>query len=364
MRRAQYYKDVTLTSKRIGLLIGNEWSFPAAFAHEVERRRQGVRVEMVQMTGTRLAEHSPYHVIIDRISQDVPYYRTFLKNSVLAGTTVINNPFWNSTNDRFFNASLVTRMGFAHPRVVALPAAYQEQLEEEALRNLKMPIPWSDYIDFLGGFPVVMRPVRDTGVGTLVYIINSLDELYRAYEQTREEPMMLREHISWDKYIRCICIGSNHIMPLPYTPGFAHGSRYQRHPGYLTAAEHDLLAQTAQRINYALGYDINAIDFAFRDGELIAVDVTNPVPDFDVNTLTPYLFDNVVQAMADFVVTLTNNPARQHADMRWGSELGAIIEGESGGESPKRQRLPAPALQSKHLPSRIGRTRRHPRKVY
>ena len=71
--------------KKIGLLVGREWSFPPAFIEEVNRRDAGVTAEFVQLGGTRMDEPCPYAVIIDRISHEVPYYRSYLKHAVLAG---------------------------------------------------------------------------------------------------------------------------------------------------------------------------------------------------------------------------------------------------------------------------------------
>ncbi len=310
-----------MTDKKIGLLIGDEWSWPPAFMREINRRNAGITAELVRLAGTRMAEPCTYTVIVDRVSNEIPYYRTFLKNTVLAGTTVINNPFWSSAYDRFFNASLVTHMGFVHPRVVALPThSYLEGIMDDALRNLQYPIPWEEHINYLGGFPVVLRPVRDS-TQKRVYVLESFEDLWRSYDKTGAEPMMLREHISWDKYVRCICIGP-HIQPVQYTPGPSSWStRYHQNNTYLTPEEKRLVYESAERINRALGYDINTIDFAFRDGILYTVDVTNPVPNFEVNTITPYFFDWVVKTMADFVIDLARIPHRQSLEFAWGRAI-------------------------------------------
>ena len=68
-----------------------------------------------------MAEPSGYAVIIDRISHDIPFYRSYLKNAVLTGTRVINNPFWWSADDKFFNYALATKLGVAIPPTVLLP---------------------------------------------------------------------------------------------------------------------------------------------------------------------------------------------------------------------------------------------------
>src|SRR3990172_2215261 len=106
---------------RIGLLVGMEWSWPPAFIEEVNRRVQGVIAEYVKLGGTIMNEPSPYRVIVDRISHEVPYYRSYLKNAALQGVKVVNDPFMWTADDKFFGASLISKMGVVSPRTVALP---------------------------------------------------------------------------------------------------------------------------------------------------------------------------------------------------------------------------------------------------
>src|SRR5678815_5163269 len=76
---------------RVGLMVGREWSFPPAFIDEVQKRDEGVTVEYVKIGAPRHDDDVPYDVIIDRISHEVPMYRSYLKHAVLAGTSVVNN---------------------------------------------------------------------------------------------------------------------------------------------------------------------------------------------------------------------------------------------------------------------------------
>src|SRR5688572_17151831 len=84
---------------KIGLVVGREWSFPPAFIEEVARRDSGVTAEYVKLGGTAMEELVPYSVIVDRISHEVPYYRTYLKYAALQGAIVVNNPFMWSADD-------------------------------------------------------------------------------------------------------------------------------------------------------------------------------------------------------------------------------------------------------------------------
>ena len=90
--------------KKIGVLYGKERSFPMAFIEAVNGKNvRGVRAESVLIDKVIQGQPSGYSVIIDRISQDVPFYRAFLKNAAISGTAVINNPFWWSADEKFFN---------------------------------------------------------------------------------------------------------------------------------------------------------------------------------------------------------------------------------------------------------------------
>ncbi|MGH7627602.1 MAG: hypothetical protein ACREOJ_20075, partial [Gemmatimonadaceae bacterium] len=61
---------------KVGLMAGREWSFPPAFIEEVHARDQGVTVDYISLDAVRMDEPCDYAVIVDRISHEVPYYRT------------------------------------------------------------------------------------------------------------------------------------------------------------------------------------------------------------------------------------------------------------------------------------------------
>ena len=90
-------------NKKIGILHGKERSFPEAFVKRInDKNLKGITAESVKINKVAQGESSGYAVIIDRISQDVPFYRAYLKNAAISGTAVINNPFWWSADEKFF----------------------------------------------------------------------------------------------------------------------------------------------------------------------------------------------------------------------------------------------------------------------
>ena len=103
--------------KKIGILFGKERSFPEAFVERINSKNiDGITAEPVHIDKVMQGESSGYAVIIDRISQDIPFYRAFLKNAALCGTAVINNPFWWSADEKFFNNCLATKLMYLFPK--------------------------------------------------------------------------------------------------------------------------------------------------------------------------------------------------------------------------------------------------------
>ncbi|MDT8307753.1 MAG: hypothetical protein RRC07_17595, partial [Anaerolineae bacterium] len=191
---------------KVGLLVGREWSFPPAFIEEVNRREAGVTAEYVKLSGTQMDEPNPYAVIVDRISHEVPYYRSYLKNAVLQGTKVVNNPFMWTADDKFFEASLATKLGIASPRTLVLPNKDYVPgiVHPDSLRNLDF-VEWEAVIDYVG-LPCVLKDAHGGGWKE-VYVCHSKEELIRNYDQTGLLTMVVQEFIEWQQYIRCMCIG-------------------------------------------------------------------------------------------------------------------------------------------------------------
>lgn len=291
---------------RVGLLVGRERKFPDALIAEINYRNVGITCEYALLGGTVMAETPPYAVLIDRISHEIPYYTTFLKTATLAGAIVINNPFWRAADDKFFGASLITRLGLASPRTIVLPNhSYVEGVVDESLRNLIYPIDWPEIVDYVG-LPAVLKPHWGGGWKD-VTVVYSLEELWAAYNRSYTTTMILQEYIAWEHYVRCICIGQERIMPIRYNPHAPFHERYVVDHEHLNPELGTRILHDARLINRAMGYDMNTVEFAIRDGIPYAIDFMNTAPDFDPVSLPPIYFDWVVRQMADLVI------ARAHA---------------------------------------------------
>ncbi|HEV3146821.1 MAG TPA: hypothetical protein VGZ47_23240 [Gemmataceae bacterium] len=300
--------------KRIGLIAGREWSFPPAFINEVNGRKAGVVAEFVKLGGTRMNEPCEYSVLIDRISHEVPYYRTFLKHAVLQGATVVNNPFMWTADDKFFEATLATKLGVAHPKTLVLPNKDYVPgiVPTESLRNLIYPLDWQGIADFVG-LPCILKDAHGGGWRG-VYKCHSVSEIIHHYNSTGQLTMIVQEFIKWDHYVRCLCIGRQDVLPIRYDP---HERKYLVDHDHLGKELGQRIVEDSLKLVTALGYDMNSVEWAVRDGVPYAIDFMNPAPDMDINSLTPHYFEWAVKQMADMAIRLALDPRPQRSEMRW-----------------------------------------------
>jgi hypothetical protein len=300
---------------RVGLFVGREWSWPPAFIEEVNRRNEGVIAEYVKVGGTTMNEPGPYRLIIDRISHEVPYYRSYLKNAALQGVKVVNDPFMWTADDKFFDASLATRLGVESPRTLVLPNKdYVPGIKhDESLRNLIFPMDWSWVVNQVGGFPCVLKDAHGGGWRD-VYVVYSLDELIARYNESGLLTMVLQEFVAWENYARCMVLGQQEVHVMKYDP---KQRKYHEHHDF-SPELHDRMVKDALSLCTALGYDMNTVEFAVRGGVPYAIDFMNPAPDMDVNSLGKTHFDWMVTHMADMAIRLAKSKEATRDRYFWG----------------------------------------------
>jgi hypothetical protein len=312
--------------KKIGILHGKERTFPQAFVDRVNSMNEpGIAAERVRIDKVVQGEPTEYAVIIDRISQDVPFYRAYLKNAALNGTAVINNPFWWSADEKFFNNCLATKVGVAVPKTVLLPSKeHPTDCSAESFSNLAYPLDWEGIVSYIG-WPAFFKPHAGGGWKN-VYKVHNQDEFFKAYSETGQLVMLLQEEVKFDDYYRCYCIGQQDVLVMPYEPRNAHHLRYvvdrpPAAPALLERIERDVLT-----LNRNLGYDFNTVEFAVRDGVPIAIDFCNPAPDADRASVGEKNFAWVVDAAARLAI----RKAKEHAPGASGLSWGKFVKTAAG----------------------------------
>jgi glutathione synthase/RimK-type ligase-like ATP-grasp enzyme len=307
-------------NKKIGILHGKERSFPEAFVKRInDKNIKGITAESVKINKVAQGESSGYAVIIDRISQDVPFYRAYLKNAAISGTAVINNPFWWSADEKFFNNALATKIGVPVPKTVILPSRdLPDDTSEASFSNLAYPLDWNGIFEYVG-FPAYMKPFAGGGWKN-VYRLNNMEEFFQTHAETGQLVMLLQEEIIFEEYYRCYCIGRKHVRIMPYEPRNPHHLRYvanhQPSAKLLKTMEEIVL-----KINNYLGYDFNTVELAIRDGVPYAIDFCNPAPDADLKSVGEENFDWVVENAANFAIETAQNVKDGTDNLSWGEYI-------------------------------------------
>jgi glutathione synthase/RimK-type ligase-like ATP-grasp enzyme len=305
--------------KKIGILHGMEDTFPQAFVDTVNSKNiKGIVAEPVQIDMVQQARPNEYAVIIDRISQDVPFYRAFLKNAALTGTAVINNPFWWSADEKFFNNALAISVGVPVPNTVILPSSSRPPgTTEKSFRNLKFPLDWDQMFEYVG-FPAYMKPM-DGGGWKNVYRVEDSQDLWTKHGETDQLVMMLQEEIKFDHYFRCYCLGTENVHIMPYEPRNPHHLRYVvENP----TKDKELLQKVEEytiKLNKALGYDFNTVEFAVRNGVPIAIDFCNPAPDADIHSVGEENFNWIVENAALMAIERAKKHKDGQMNLTWGN---------------------------------------------
>lgn len=304
----------------IAVLFGMEQSFPPALVEAINRREEeNVRAELLQTGGLLLNDPAKYTLIIDRISQDIPFYRAMLKHAMINGTKIVNNPFWWSADDKFFNYTLAQKLGVAVPKTVLLPSKeHPPNTTSNSMRNLIYPLNWEEIFEYIG-FPGWMKPF-DGGGWKNVYNIHDEQDFFKAYDESGDICMTFQEDIDFEEYYRCYVIGRKHVRVMPYQPRNPHHLRYEA--DFAPSEEmHARIVKDCITLCDALGYDMNTVEFAVRDGVPYAIDFMNPAPDAEQSSVGDENFEWVVETMASYAIEQAKKGRQTPDELRWSGLL-------------------------------------------
>lgn len=293
--------------KKIGLLVGEEWDWPAAFMQAVNQSTKPVSAELIKLSGTLVDDTCPYDVIVDRISHVVPYYRAYLKFAALQGVYIINNPFTWSIDSRFYDKGLLTKAGYKTPRTVILPNKYIERdATPDTFRNLDYPMDWQAIIDYVG-VPAIFKD-NHTGGRPETYRVHNIDELLNWYDESGTHTTILQQLIPADNHYHAFVVGQSSVMVLEYVP---EDGRYRPDP---LPQKHGLgkqLADDAVKITQIYEYDINMIEFVVHNDKIYVVNGSNPAPEISNALMSADQFNWCLNETVQTAVQRALHPASQ-----------------------------------------------------
>lgn len=307
---------------RVGLLVGREERFPSALIERINQSKTGVTAEMMTLNGTRLGDVAAYRVILDRISHEAPYYRVFLSKAIADGVIVINNPLWWSADNKFIECVLAQRLGVAVPRTVLLPnVSYDADIVPASLRNLGV-VDWDEIVEYIG-LPAILKPAIGGGSKN-ISMVDSQEELVRAYERSGSLTMIVQERIEYENYVRCWVLGRQEVRVSGYDYHKPHADRYcVEHR--LSSELYDRVVRECLTLTRALGYDMDTVEFAIKDGVPYAIDFLNPAPDCEPVSVGQENFEWVVDHAAALCIRYAQTET-QPPPPDWRALVGAVPE--------------------------------------
>lgn len=295
--------------KLIGLIIGRERELPEALTDTINSHHDDLRVEMVKMGGTYLDEVCPYSVIIDRMSHEIPYYRSYVQFAFLQGCYLINNPFTWANDTKFFAAALAKRYGWRTPRTIVLPNKdVATEVVPDSFRNLTYPMDWKGIIEFIGA-PAIFKDVRSGG-RRFAHRVHNVEELIQRYDESGTRTMLLQQVLDTDQHIHCLVVGQEKTLLLPYS--LADNRYYDE-----LIDDDSLLGQQIIQASLTLTrlyhYDINMLEFVVLDDQLYIINGTNPSPLIGRTLMTSKQFDWIVAEIAQLAIDRARTPLPQLA---------------------------------------------------
>jgi hypothetical protein len=305
-----------MRKKRIGILFGMEDTFPWALIDAINQRG-GEDVEAGPVEISYIKDDGVFRddLILDRISHEVLFYRTYLKCAAASGVRVVNNPIWWSADDKFFDNLVAKGANVAVPRTVLLPhKQHPPNTEAKSFRNMLM-VNWDEVFAFLG-WPIFMKPAYGGGWKD-VYKCDNPQEFFSSYDQTRDLVMMAQEAIEFELYYRCYVLGRSRVRIMAYDPKAPFHERYVKDPPPMEPAFEARIIRDALALCDGLGYDMNTVEFAVRNGIPYAIDFMNCAPDADVHSVGQENFDWMVANMAEVLIEMVRGEKKFELTGNW-----------------------------------------------
>jgi len=239
---------------------------------------------------------------------------------MLQGTTVINNPFWWTADDKFFNYALAHKMGVAIPPTVILPHhEHPPDTTDKSMRNLIFPLNWEEVFSYVG-FPAFLKPYSGGG-WKHVYRVHSPEEFFHNYNRTGDLCMTLQHGVEFEDYYRCYVVGQEKVHIMRYDPRAPHHERYVKGNPQPGTNLKERIEKDALALCRALGYDLNTVEFAVEDGIPYAIDFMNPAPDAEVTSVGQQNFEWIVDAVAEMAVSKALSGQNPVEELRWAAFL-------------------------------------------
>lgn len=287
--------------KLIGIMAGQENSFPEALIEEINSRKLNtVCAERVFIDSVTLKNTMPYDVIFDRVSCEVQFFNSLLKYAHALGVRIVNNPFSTYRNDSFSNLAIADCLGIRVPRTALLPSKDQPYgTTPDTFRNLAFPLNWESIFEYVK-FPAYIKPDSDNPFINSFKVYNQA-EFFAAYDLTGQHVMLLQESIDYQEYYRCYVIGDSEPVILHYNPSKPLHLRFcaEIKPSDEVRAK---MIDASLKISSSIGLEFNSVEFAVLGSDVFLTESYNNLATVDSSIFCDDDFKTIVKNTADYLI--------------------------------------------------------------
>ena len=312
------------TEHLIGLLLGVEEDWPAAFESLLARSRLTVRAgrsahtfstERITIEPFDLRAVPRYALVIDRLAWWYWMPREWLKKVTLMNRVhLLNNPFTFQAMEKHAAYCAMIRLGLRVPETWMLPHKQPPQnprfagTAQRYLRYFDL-----DEVARSVGLPLYMKPF-DGGAWVGVSRIDDVDTLHRAYDESQQRIMHLQGSVeNFDVFARSLGVGAETIV-LRYDPSQPMHARYTVDHGFLTAEQGGEVLDIIRTVNAFFRWELNSCETLVRGGDVHPIDYANATPDLALTSLH-YYFPWVIRSLLKWVVFCCVTGRRQTVDL-------------------------------------------------
>ena len=293
--------SLALPEQTIGLLLGTEEDWPAAFEALVGRLGPvdgtTLRTARILNEPFDLRYRPEYALVIDRLAWWYDLPRAWLKKIALMDDVyLLNNPFTFQAMEKHSAYCALMRLGIRVPETWLIPHKVpptNPRFQETAERyNAPFDL---EAIGEKIGYPLFMKPF-DGGQWIGVSRVGSAEELRGNYDDSGQRMMHLQTALEdFDVFVRSLSIGAE-TMSMWFDPGKPMYDRYQVRHDFLSPELGDEIVSISRLVNAFFRWEFNSCETIVKDGIAYPIDYANASPDVALTSLH-YYFPWAIKAL-------------------------------------------------------------------
>jgi hypothetical protein len=317
-----------LTTARhlIGLLLGTEEDWPAAFEEILRRlgpvdpvggpdgRTHAFDCERITIEPFSLRYQPRYHLVIDRLAYWYYVPREWLKKvAMMDGVYLLNSPYTFQSMEKHAAYCAMMRLGLKVPETVLVPYKNPVDNARYAYTAARYNEPFDlDAIAREIGYPLFMKPY-DGGAWRGVSRINDVTELHAAYDASGEMLMHLQKAVDYDVFARSLSIGAE-TMVMKFQPDQPMHRRYAVDHSFLSAAAGDEVVTIGRLVNAFFRWEFNSCETLVKGTDVYPIDYANACPDVALTSLH-YYFPWAIKTLVKWCVFALVTGRRARLDL-------------------------------------------------